>query len=42
VEIVENEHERPRLRKLLEQRAHGAMTAITLVLQGYGSSAAER
>ncbi len=32
VEVVEHEHERPALRKGLEQRAHRAMGAIALVL----------
>ena len=33
MEVVEDEHEGPCLRELLEQRAHGAMAAIALVLE---------
>ena len=32
VEVVEHEHERPRLRELLEQLAHRAVAAVALVL----------
>ena len=42
MEVVEHEHERPRLRELLEQRAHRTMAAIALVLERHRSAACER
>ena len=33
MEVVEHEHQRPRLRQLLEQRAHRPVTAVALVLE---------
>src|SRR5438477_5939504 len=42
VEVVEHEYERPRLREMLEQRAHGPMAAIALVLKRNCSTACER
>jgi hypothetical protein len=33
VKVVQNEHERSRLRELLEQRAHRSVRAVALVLQ---------
>jgi hypothetical protein len=42
VEVVEHEHERLRRRELLEQRAHGAVAAIALVLERHLATARER
>jgi hypothetical protein len=41
VDVVEHEHERPRLREQLEQRAHSAMAAIALVLERHRTSDSE-
>jgi hypothetical protein len=42
VEVVEHEHERLRRRELLEQRAHGTVAAIALVLERHLATARER
>ena len=42
VEVVEHEHERLRRREPLEQRAHGAVAAIALVLERDLAAARER
>ena len=42
VQVVEHEHERLPRRELLEQRAHGAVAAVALVLERQPASARER
>jgi hypothetical protein len=42
VEVIEHEHERLCRHELLEQRAHGAVAAIALVLERYLATARER
>ena len=42
MDVVEHEYEGRRVRKQLEQRAHGAVASVALLLKGYRSPAPER
>jgi hypothetical protein len=42
VEVVQDEHERPGLREMLEQRPHRTVAAVALVLGRYRLAASQR